>query len=68
MYKNNGMLEKKKKYLLLCQPGAKFIEKICSSIGALIGAFGSAAIIAPSSILSTLVPIKREEEGDTLYK
>lgn len=32
-----------------------------ASVWALIGAFGSEAMIAPSSILSTLLPIKKEE-------
>ena len=43
-------------------------REICSSVRALIGAFGGEAIIAPSSILSTLLPIKKEGKGDTLYK
>lgn len=62
----------KKKNSLWCQPRAKFNggENI-ASVWALIGAFGSEAMIAPSSILSTLLPIKKEEgkkRGETLYK
>ncbi len=62
MHINNRWLAKKV-HLLWCQPGAKCKEKMFSSVWALIGAFGSKAITASSSIRSTLLPIKKRRKG-----